>query len=123
MNTEKIKFDDGQWWEIHTVVTRSMRKRFNASGSKSVFNAMNQNGAELVDLEDPAAIRTLVLANPDLLDLDHIDDAFLVYGTHAWSFDREVSLTNIDQLDDKYTAKVLERMHELYIVTEEARKN
>ena len=41
--TEKIEFEDGQWWTIKAVVTRGMRKRLNQTTVK-MMKVTNKNG-------------------------------------------------------------------------------
>ena len=118
---ERIDLGDGQWWEIYTVCTRGMRKVFRKAGLRGFASGL-RDGVD-IDLADPAAMRKLIMAHPEAWDMDAIDDAFLLSGTHAYSFG-EINLETIDDLDNNIVARVLARMQELYKeIGEEARKN
>ena len=117
MPIERVELPDA-WWEIRTVITRGMRKAFRRAGFPILARA------DGMDLSDPEAFKRVVMANPGAFDLDAIDDAYLLYGTVAWSYPEPVSLEALDKLPEKDVAVVLDRMRELYAeVTEEARKN
>ena len=110
--TERLNFDDGSWWEIYTVVTRGMRKIFNQAAMASVASGLKAaNGA--VDLTDADSMKRAVLGQADQIDLNTVDDAYLLYGTKAYSYGA-VELSIIDTLPDIVVAKVLDRMRELY---------
>ncbi len=116
MDTERIELPNGNWWEIKTVVTRKMRKAFRAA----VFQAMPRLPG--VDLADAEAVKKAVMESPQKLDMDAIDDAYLLGGTVAYSYG-EVNQETIDSLPEAVTDKVLARMRELYAeLTEEKRK-
>ena len=117
-HTERVELPDGAWWEICPVITRGMRKAFRRAGLQILARA------DGVDLSNPGAFKKVIMANPGALDLDAIDDAYLLYGTMSWSYPEPISLEAIDKLPEKDVAVVLDRMRELYAeVTEEARKN
>ena len=117
-HTERVELPDGNFWEIRTVITRGMRKAFRRAGLQILAHA------DGVDLSDPEAFKKVVMANPGALDLDTIDDAYLLHGTASWSYPEPVSLEAIDKLPEKDVTVVLARMRELYAeVTEDARKN
>ena len=119
---ERIDLGNGQWWDIYTVCSRGMRKAFRKAGL-NVLGASLSDGLE-IDLTDPDSVRRAAMAHPDALNLDAIDDAYLVHGTHAWSFEVPFGLEAIDRLEDGLVGQVLGRMQELYAEqTEEARKN
>ena len=114
---ERIKFDDGSWWDIKTVVTRGMRKRFRRAGVTAID--FHSNGS--IDLDNPDAIEEYVKTHPEAVDLDAMEDAYLVEGSVAWSFFNSSvpTLDQIDELDDKHVAETLARMRELYSETTE----
>ena len=117
MPVERIELA-GAWWEIRTIITRGMRKAFRRAGLQILARA------DGVDLSDPEAFKKVVMANPGALDLDAIDDAYLLYGTASWSYPEPISPEAIDKLPEKDVVIVLTRMRELYAeVTEETRKN
>ena len=60
---------------------------------------------------------TLLPSNPDE------DDAMLFNCTVAWSYEGEITTESILEKPDQATAVVLERMHQLYDISEESRKN
>jgi hypothetical protein len=116
-NSERIELPDGNWWEIRTVVTRQMRKQFR--------RAFQQGLAKLGGLSsiEPGAIRQAIAASPHLIDLDAIEDAYLLYGTEAYSYGGTVDLATIDTVPETAVASVLSRMRELYAeMSEETRK-
>ncbi len=116
MDTERIELPNGNWWEIKAVVTRRMRKAFRTA----VFQAMPRLPG--VDLADAEAVKKAVMESPQKLDMDAIDDAYLLGGTVAYSYG-EVNQETIDSLPEAVTDKVLARMRELYAeLTEEKRK-
>ena len=119
---EHIEFPDGQWWDIWTVVTRGMRKRFrNAAMGAMLTGTLHFNGGS--DLSDPEKLKAAILANPGSFNLNAIDDGYLLHGTKAWSWPEPVSLDVIDTLPDDMVSKVLARMAILYAeVSEEIQK-
>ncbi len=119
-NTRRIEFDDdtGSWWEIKTVVTRGMRKQFRAAGLKAISPDL---GLETLDAD---ALQKAMAKNPGAMDLDGIDDAYLMAGTVAYSFGKKISIAAIDDIEDKYVSHVIDVMRELYAdVDEEAMTN
>ena len=119
MDTMRIELQGGQWWEIRTVVTRRMRKAFRAAGLKGFLGGLTSNGT-VVDMGDPEALKRLAMSHAGDWNLDAIDDAFLLAGTVAWSFEGNISLEAIDALPERYIKPVLERMQALYAETEGA---
>ena len=118
---ERLDLPDGHWWEIITEPTRGMRKVFRTAGLSVGGEALaNADSPELLANEDE---RTAFLMQHAMeLNLDALDDAFLLHGTSAWSFDCEITSANIDALPDKFTAPVLQRMNECYAVNQEEEK-
>ena len=115
---ERVELPDGAWWEIYSAVTRGMRKAFRRAGLQVLSKA------DGVDFSNPEAFRKALLVHPDALDLDTVDDAYLIAGTRAWSFPDPVTLEAINELPEKVVSTVLDRMRELYAeATETARKN
>jgi len=113
MLTKRIDFDDGNWWEIKTVVTRGMRKRIEASLVGKVD--LSSNGIA-VDIRDAEAVSTAVMANPSnaIVAVSNQEDTYLLEGTAAWSWDMKINVKNFDELPDRYVSVVLERLKELY---------
>ena len=100
--TEKIEFEDGQWWTIKAVVTRGMRKRLNQTTVK-MMKVTNDNGdgyqfEPSVESFDPEALNDIMLRD----------------STVGWSFDLPVTNDNIDDMPEQYTTSVLERLNDLY---------
>ena len=121
--TERIELENDQWWEVYTVVTRGMRKAFRTAGLQTVAGAFKDNG-KAFNMQDADALQAVVLAHPDQLDLDAVDDAFLIHGTKACSFGKQVTRAMLDALPEGVVQPVLHRLQELYAeVNEEARKN
>ena len=121
--TERIELENDQWWEIYTIVTRGMRKAFRTAGLQTVAGAFKDNG-KAFNMQDAEALQAVVLAHPDQIDLDAVDDAFLIHGTKACSFGKQVTRVMLDGLPEGLVQPVLDRLRELYAeTTEEARKN
>ena len=117
-HTERVELPDGNFWEIRTIITRGMRKAFRRAGLQALSNVPG------VDFADPEVFKKAFQTRPDLVDLDLVDDAFLLYGTVSWNYPESISLEAIDKLPEKDVALVLARMNELYVEkSEEARKN
>ena len=125
-NVEEAVFDDGSWWRYRTLVTRGMRKAFHEAGFKAVARSLLHNGnanVEDLDLSDAKSITQRAISHPELLDLDAIDDAYLLHGTVAWSWDEPITLENLDKRADIHASAVLAQMKLLYAeVTAEAQK-
>ena len=123
-DVHRVEFDDGNWWDFRTVVTRGMRKRFSADGI-GALDLSKQNGT-FVDIADPDQITTYLQKNPAIASRYMVatDDALLVNGSVAWSFDGPITLEAIDSLPDDVVTKVLEEVRPLYRpITEEEVKN
>ena len=122
MDVERITLPDGGWWEIRSVVTRKMRKQFRAAGIQTVLAGISSNGD--ADLSDAEGLKRLILAHPEKINLEAINDAFLLYGSMAWSYPGAITLETIDALPDSTVNLVLERVKVLYAEpTEAALKN
>ena len=122
-DTERIEFGDGNWWEVRTVVTRGMRKAFNRAQTLGVLGNIKLNGDSDIDLTDASARRALLLAHLSELDLDALDDAYLLQGTVATSLVSTITPAMLDTIPDQYTNAVLERLRVLYApLSEEALK-
>ena len=115
---ERVELPGGAWWEIRIIVTRGLRKAFRKAGLKVLSKA------DGVDFSDPDAFRKALMSHPDALDLDAVDDAYLLAGSVAWSYPETITLEAIDKLPEGHVAIVLAKMRELYAeATETARKN
>jgi len=115
---ERIELPDGAWWEIYSIVTRGMRKKFRDAGIKAFAGGWGNGSAP--DLADPAALQAAIASHPDRWNVNAVDDAYLIYGTHANSFEGQA----MDDLPDRVTETVLARMRILYTEAgETARKN
>ena len=122
-DTERIEFGDDNWWEVRTVVTRGMRKAFNRAQTLGVLGNIKLNGDSDIDLTDASARRALLLAHLSELDLDALDDAYLLQGTVATSLVDTITPAMLDTIPDQYTNAVLERLRVLYApLSEEALK-
>ena len=114
---ERLELPDGAWWELYSIVTRGMRKKFRDAGIRAFAGGLG-NGTQ-PDLSDPAALQGAITAHPDKWDINAVDDAYLQHGTHATSYEGP-----FDSLPDAVTEQVLRRMRELYQEQPEAaRKN
>lgn len=100
--SEKIEFDDGQWWTIRTVITRGMRKRLNQASVK-MMKVRNNNGAGFQF--EPST---------EGFDPEMLNDIMLLDATIGWSFPEEVSIDSLDSLPEEYTTAVLERLNQMY---------
>lgn len=100
--TEKLEFEDGQWWTIKAVITRGMRKRLNQTTVK-MMQVTNKNG-DGYQFEPSLAS----------FDPEALNDIMLRDSTVGWSFDLPVTNENIDDMPEQYTAAVLERLQRLY---------
>ena len=110
-DTERIEVPGG-WWDVKTLVTRGMRKRFRSAGMKGFARGIDGRGD--VDFSDGDALKKAIMANPEKWDLDAVDDAYMIEGTVTYSFGDTVSLETIDSLPDSAVTPVLKRMRELY---------
>ena len=122
-NTETITLPDNNFWTIRTIVTRGMRKKFQNAALGIIGTSGRSSNGDL-DLADPNVLRKAMLNDPAALNLSSIDDAYLLYGTIAYSFGEIVSLEVIDELDERMVGPVLLRMQVLYAApTEEESQN
>ncbi len=111
MDTERIELPNDNWWEIKTVVTRRMRKAFRKAG----IQAVTGSGINIGDvLEDPEAVKETIAQNIQGIDIDTIEDSWLLEGTVSFSFGKKITTQVIDDLPDIYVAPVLERIRDLY---------
>mgnify|MGYP001584483923 CR=1 FL=1 len=116
--TERIAFDEGQWWEFYTVVTRRMRKAFTRAQVASVSGQLLAD----VNLDDPEAMRQYVMHHVADLDLGALDDAYLLQGTVALNVRdargktiRELTPDTLGDTLDHMAEAVLVRMRMLYV--------
>jgi len=114
---ETFRFSDGSWWTIRTLVTRGMRKAIRKSAMK---NLPKIDPNEDIDFEDKEALKRRMFQDLESFDVDADDDAYLIHGTVAWSWDSAVSVDFLDTLPDPQTEVVLVRMQELYVPLSEA---
>ena len=115
---ERIELPDGGWWEIYSIVTRGMRKKFRDAGIRAFAGGL-ENGNQAA-WNDPAALQGAITAHPEKWDVNAVDAAYLLHGTHANSFEGQA----MDNLPDVVTEQVLRRIRELYAEQPEAaRKN
>lgn len=125
---ERITLPDGGWWDIRTVVTRGMRKAFRKAQLLAFIGSDRDGLGTSLDLSDPGQIQQMLqeraMAHPERWDLAAQDDAYLLYGTLAWSYGEQVNQETIDSKPDSVTELVLARIRELYAEpTEQALKN
>ena len=67
-----------------------------------------------MDFTDTVQVSQYLLAHPDRMDLDSVDDALLLVGTAEWSWDAPVSTETIDAMPDQIVRRVLERLRNLF---------
>jgi hypothetical protein len=120
---ERIDLPDNQWWDVFTVCSRGMRKAFRKAALGIVSGGLDVNGTS-IDLSNPDALRLVAMSHPERLELNRVDDAYLLLGTKAYSFSDEISLDVIDNLPDSVVSLVVARLTELYAEPseEEAKK-
>ena len=104
----RITLPDGAWWDIRTMVTRGMAKEFRRASLRLLGTAEVE-----LDLADPEATAKALGRHPQLLNLDALEDAWLLGGTVAYSYG-EVTLEIIDELPDGHVETVLVEMRRLY---------
>ena len=112
METERVQFEDGNWWDIRAIVTRRMRKAFRKAALRVVGGGLAMSNG--LDLTDPEALRTHLIGHASALELDVVDDAFLLEGTVAWSWDTPVTLEAVDALPEANVNLGLARLRLLY---------
>jgi len=118
LDTETIKFDDGSWWEIRTFITRGMRKKLRVEMMAGLALPESRD----IDMEDKEAVKSYLMEHLSTIDVNNQDDGYLLYGTVAWSFDNDINIEAIDELDDHKVEYVLVKMKEFYDVTEDTLK-
>lgn len=111
--TERIELQGGYWFEVWSEVTRGMRKAFRKAALSIVSGGLDVNGTS-IDLSNPDAFRLAAMAHPERLDLNRVDDAYLLYGIKAWSGGDTITLEELDDLPDSVVSKVVVRLTELY---------
>ncbi len=109
MDTERIELPDDNWWEIRTVVTRRMRKAFRRAGIKAVMGSGFQ-----IDIENPEATKEAIAQNIQEIDIDAIEDSWLLEGTVSFSFGKKITQDVIDDLPDIYVSPVLDKIRDMY---------
>ena len=107
MDTERLTLPNGGWWEIRTVITRGMRKQINQASLK----ALGSNAGGLMQGD---GVKEQILAHPETLDINAVDDAMLLIGSVAYSYGPMIDLATIDALPETVTQLVLTRLQELY---------
>jgi hypothetical protein len=107
---EVLEFEFGGWWAFHMEPTRRMRKAFR----KASLGMLAIDGIEELDTADEDAVKAFYLAHPTEVDIDSLEDAYLLNGTVDWSWPEEVTLDAIDSRLDRHTALVLVRVKALY---------
>lgn len=110
---ERIELPGGQWWDVYVVITRGMRKAFRKAALGIVSGGLDVNGTS-IDFSNPDAFKLAAMSHPERLDLNRVDDAYLLLGTKAYSFSDEISIEVIDNLPDEIVARVVARLTELY---------
>ena len=113
--TETLDLGGGATWELRTIVTRGMRKRFQRASLLMVQGAMTPD----VDPSDPDALRRAAMARPGLLDLAAVDDSYLREGTvRVMVPDGTCPVDDFagdfDSLPEAWTSLALARMRVLY---------
>jgi hypothetical protein len=109
-DTQVINFPDGNWWQVHTLVTRGMRKAISKAAMES-FTLPSDSGVDPMDVE---GAQQWLMKNPSYLDINKKDDALLVVGTIDWSWEEPVSIDFIDSLPESYTSQVLVVLDKLF---------
>ena len=125
MDSERITFPDGNWWEIKSWLTRGDRRKIDQHVLHQGFAMLGVLKAEGVTTEDVQAMRERI---PDVNgrgkapNIDE-DDALLLYGTTAWVWPEPISMETVQNRREDSAAIVLRRMRELYQKSEEQVKN
>ena len=106
--TERIELGEGQWWEIHTRLTRGMEKAITKASMASM------PAVDLRNSPNNEEIKSQLLRRMPQIDVGTVEDVYLLRGTVAYSFGPTVQIEVIDGLDSALVRRVLERMFDLY---------
>jgi hypothetical protein len=108
-------FEDGNWWAFYIEPTRRMRKSFRRASR----GYLAIPGLVDLDTADEDAVKDFLRAHPTEIDMDALEDAYLVSGTVSWSWPDEPIGEAIDDRTDRYVVPVLQRMKSLYTENDE----
>jgi len=115
----RITFDGGEWWDIKEALTRGDRLAINEASQMAAVTLMakfSKLGVELETLQKtttqlPETARASLEA-PDASPEE--DNAMLLRGTTAWSWEQPVNLEAVLERDEAQTDAVLAAMRTLY---------
>ena len=96
IETERIEFPDGDWWEIRKKLTHGTQRALTAS----------QRDALIVKEQK-------IEVDWDKVNLDDVNDILLLRSTTAWSFG-EVTASALAEVPEEYCNQMLRRLTELY---------
>lgn len=119
---ERIDLPGGNWWNIRTRFTRGMEKALTRATLAALPKFEPNGNADMTQ----EAVTAQLTGNMGGVDIGAIEDAYLLYGSVAYSYGPQVNMATIDGLDAEIVRKVITRMYEVYNpqrVTEEQRKD
>lgn len=110
-NTQVIEFPDGNWWQVHSIVTRGMRKAVGRAAMDS-YTVPESAGIDPTDISE---IQGWLMNHPQYLDINKKDDTLLIVGSVDWSWDEPITIENIDSKPDSITGEVLIVLEKLFV--------
>ena len=110
VETERINLPDEAWWDIRATLTRGMEKAVTRA-TLAHIPRLPRNGQAMTTTE---AVTDELLRNLKDVDISAIEDAYLMYGTVAYSYGEKVDQETIDSIDAEVVRRVINRMFELY---------
>lgn len=115
-SVHRIELSDGNWWEIQPFLTYRMRRRINEMSRRSGLAFIKELQDAGLDMDSMTAGRTAPTVQTDWMPEQ--EDAALLVGTVAWSYNQPVSEDSIGARDDREVQKVLRVMKGLYHLLE-----
>ena len=111
MDTERMVFGDGAWWEFNTILTHGASRRI--QGALRRF--LKPEGAIKLGIDGVEAGRIMgnVAVDWEQFDPGKANDVMLLACTSQWSFG-PVTPDILDEIPEAFCEQVLARMNELY---------
>ena len=107
--TERINLPDGNWWEIRARLTHGMQKTITR-----IILAALPNLASDGKILNQEEITSQLYGNVGRIDIQALNDAYLLAGTVAYSYGPVVNMETIDGIAEEDVRKISDRMNELY---------
>ena len=113
--SERIEFDDGQWWQVRTKMSHGMQRAIQQANPQALRVTRTPEAPGALPAPD-------ITIDWERYDFQAANEAMLLSATVAWSYGA-VTKDVLDEIPEEQYQQVLARVDELYSSNPLAQRN